>query len=59
MDTGDLRGVLTAVLLVLFIGIWAWSFSRKRGKDFREAERLPLDDDERPPSRNDDKGQGT
>lgn len=50
MDIGDFRGLLTAVLLLLFIGLLVWSFSRKRGRDFAEAERLPLEDDERPPA---------
>ena len=39
------HGLWTAVLLVIFIGIVVWAWSRKRKKDFDEAARLPLDDD--------------
>jgi cytochrome c oxidase cbb3-type subunit 4 len=52
---GDFRGLLTAVLLLLFLGIWALSFSRRRSRDFAEAERLPLEDDRRPPRPTTDK----
>lgn len=52
MDMGDFRGVITAVLLILFIALWAWAWSRKRKKDFDEAARLPLDDDGTPPQAN-------
>jgi cytochrome c oxidase cbb3-type subunit 4 len=50
MEIGDVRGVITAVLLILFVALWAWTWSRKRRKDFDEAARLPLGDDERPPA---------
>lgn len=36
----------TAALLVAFIGIVIWAYSSTRKKDFDEAARLPLDDDE-------------
>jgi cytochrome c oxidase cbb3-type subunit IV len=52
MDMGNLRGVITVVLLVLFVALWAWTWSRKRKKDFDEAARLPLEHDETPPDRN-------
>ena len=43
MDTGTVSGLMTAVLLLLFIGIIAWAYSSRRRKDFDEASRLPLD----------------
>ena len=46
MDIGTLRGVLTAILLVLFLGIVFWAWSRKRRSEFDEAAQLPLDDDQ-------------
>ena len=49
MDVGEFRGLLTALLLILFLGICAWTWSRKRDKDFGEAEQLPLEDGNRPP----------
>ncbi|HLT91426.1 MAG TPA: CcoQ/FixQ family Cbb3-type cytochrome c oxidase assembly chaperone [Woeseiaceae bacterium] len=48
MDMGIVRGLVTAVLLVLFTAIWIASWSRKRKTDFDEAARLPLVDDEAP-----------
>lgn len=40
-----MQGIITAVLLVAFIGGWAWAWSAKRKNDFDAAARLPLDDD--------------
>jgi cytochrome c oxidase cbb3-type subunit 4 len=39
-------GVITAVLLVLFIGGWIWAWSPRRKADFDAAARLPLSDEE-------------
>lgn len=50
MDIGTLRGLLTALLLLLFIGVVAWAFSRRRRGEFDEAAQLPLQDDEQPPA---------
>jgi cytochrome c oxidase cbb3-type subunit 4 len=50
MDMGIVRGLITLVLFLLFIGLVAWTWSRRRKKDFDEAARLPLDDDKKPPS---------
>ena len=46
MDAGTLRGVFTAVMLLLFVGISVWAYSRGRRKDFEEASRLPLETDD-------------
>ena len=40
-----LSGIVTAVLLVLFVGGTVWAFSPKRKGDFDAAAQLPLDDD--------------
>lgn len=45
MDINTVRGLLTLLLLILFIGIVIWAYSSKRRKDFDEAARLPLDDE--------------
>ena len=50
MDIGTFRGLITAILMILFIGLVIWAYSRRRHKDFSEAARLPLEDDEAPPS---------
>ncbi len=46
MDINVFRGLVTGVLLGLFVWLvfWAWSTSRK--SDFDEAAKLPLEDEE-------------
>lgn len=50
MDSGVISGVVTAILIVTFIGGWIWAWSAKRKPDFDAAARLPLDDDPAPAS---------
>ena len=45
MDIGTFRGIVTAVLMALFIGLVLWAYSRRRHDEFEAAARLPLDDD--------------
>jgi cytochrome c oxidase cbb3-type subunit 4 len=45
MDAGTWRGLFTALMLLLFVGIAVWAWSRRRHRDFEEASRLPLEDD--------------
>lgn len=52
MDIGTIRGLLTVAMLILFLGIVVWSFSRKRRGDFDKAARMPLEDDTHPPKGN-------
>jgi len=52
MDIGIVRGLLTVALMILFIGVWAWSFSRRRRNDFDRAAQMPLEDGDNPPSLN-------
>ena len=35
-------GIVTVILLLLFIGGWIWAWSPRRKRDFDEAARLPL-----------------
>jgi len=60
MDIGTFRGVLTAVLMLLFIGLCIWAYSRRRDEEFEAAARLPLDDDRYPgaPGRESKDGDG-
>ena len=37
-------GIVTAVLLMVFVLGWAWAWSPRRRQVFEEAARLPLDD---------------
>jgi cytochrome c oxidase cbb3-type subunit 4 len=45
MSSGTLSGVVTAVLIVLFIAAAAWAYSAKRRVSFDAAARLPLEED--------------
>lgn len=40
-----IMGIITAILLVLFLGIVAWAYSARRSGDFADAASLPLRDD--------------
>lgn len=48
MDINTFYGLLTLLLLILFIGIVLWAYSSKRKEQFDEAARLPLEDDDGP-----------
>jgi cytochrome c oxidase cbb3-type subunit 4 len=50
MDIDTFRGIVTGVLLVSFLCLMGWAWSRGRRDAFDEAARLPLEDDpgERP-----------
>ena len=37
MDIGTLRGILTLILMLAFLGIVFWAYSKNRKKDFEEA----------------------
>ena len=41
-----LAGIVTSILLVLFVVGWVWAWRPQRKADFDAAARLPLDDDE-------------
>jgi len=43
-----ISGIVTAILLLCFIGGWIWAWSPKRKREFEDAARLPLSDDEEP-----------
>jgi cytochrome c oxidase cbb3-type subunit 4 len=38
-------GIVTAILLVVFVGGWAWAWSPRRKAGFDAAARLPLGND--------------
>ena len=39
-----ISGIITTILLLLFIGGWVWAWSPKRKADFDEASKLPLEE---------------
>ena len=46
MDINDLRGISTVFMLVTFIGLCFWAYSKKRKPGFDEAAQRPFADDE-------------
>ncbi|QJQ96801.1 MULTISPECIES: cbb3-type cytochrome c oxidase subunit 3 [Halomonadaceae] len=53
MDTGTFRGIIAFLVLVSFLGITWWAYSRRRKTDFEEAANLPFaEDDELLPHNN-------
>ena len=46
MSPGALSGVISLVLLVLFVAGWFWVWSPKRREVFDAAARLPLEESE-------------
>ncbi len=46
MDINDLRGLSTLFLMLAFIGMCIWAYSRKRKQAFDEAAHLPFADEE-------------
>ena len=48
ISSGTLSGIVTAVLLVLFIAVCIWAYSSRRREQFDEAARLPLEESDKP-----------
>ena len=45
MDIGTVRGLITVALLIAFIALVLWAYSKRRKADFDELARMPLEDD--------------
>lgn len=45
MSSGTVTGIVTVVLLVLFLYGCFWAWSSRRNADFEEAAQLPLEDE--------------
>ena len=45
MDIGTFRGIVTGLLLVLFVSLVVWAWGRARKPSFDAAARLPLEDE--------------
>ncbi|WP_240126332.1 cbb3-type cytochrome oxidase subunit 3 [Thermomonas alba] len=41
-----LQGIITAVLMLLFLAGWVWAWNPRRQPDFDAAAKLPLEPDE-------------
>lgn len=46
IDINTIRGLITTVLLICFIGMVFWAYSGKRKNDFTEAASLALRDEQ-------------
>jgi cytochrome c oxidase cbb3-type subunit 4 len=46
MDINDLRGLSTVFMMIAFIGVVFFAYSKKRKKTFDEAANLPFEDEE-------------
>lgn len=46
MDMGTFRGITTLMIMIAFIGVVIWAYSKRRKKDFDEAANLPFADEE-------------
>lgn len=44
LNVGLVRGVLTLILFLAFMTLWAWAWSKNRAHDFARMARLPLED---------------
>lgn len=47
MEINDFRAWHTVVLLISFLGIMIWAYSKRRKSDFDEAANLPFADEQR------------
>ncbi|MBD3610155.1 MAG: cbb3-type cytochrome c oxidase subunit 3 [Gammaproteobacteria bacterium] len=45
MDIHTLQGIVTALMMVTFLGIVWWAYSKKTQKRFNEAANLPFADE--------------
>ena len=45
MDLNTIRGALLIGLIIGFVGIFIWAWSKKRKPEFDRAARLPLEED--------------
>lgn len=44
IDYNTFRGLYTGFLIILFVGIFIWAYSKKRRKSFDEAASIIFDD---------------
>ncbi|QLE85585.1 MULTISPECIES: CcoQ/FixQ family Cbb3-type cytochrome c oxidase assembly chaperone [Shewanella] len=54
MDYGTVQGIITIVVMVTFVGIFAWAYSARRKDQFDEAANLVFSDEQ---SKNKDSGE--
>jgi cytochrome c oxidase cbb3-type subunit 4 len=45
ISSGTISGIVTAVLILLFLGVVGWAWSTRRRATYEAAARLPLEED--------------
>ena len=45
MDMTWVRGLILVAMIIGFLGMWAWAWSKKRKPEFDRAAQLPLEED--------------
>ena len=55
MDSGTISGIITAIFVLVFIGIVWWAFSTRNKQRFEEDAQLPFADDDDTPAKQGDK----
>lgn len=45
MDNTFVRGAILIAMIIGFLGMWAWAWSKKRKPEFDRLARLPLEED--------------
>nr|WP_298416231.1 cbb3-type cytochrome c oxidase subunit 3 [uncultured Halomonas sp.] len=51
MDIGTFRGITTLLVMIAFLGVVFWAYSKRRRQDFDEAKNLPFADEDDQKSR--------
>jgi cytochrome c oxidase cbb3-type subunit 4 len=46
LDSNLIRGAVLILMILAFLGIWGWAWSRNRKEAFHEASMLPLEEDD-------------
>jgi len=59
LDSNLIRGVVLILMILAFLGIWGWAWSRNRKEAFREASMLPLEEDDGQVPQNDSEKERT
>lgn len=49
MDYGTLQGIITIIVMLTFVGIFAWAYSSRRKAQFDEAANLIFDENQNKP----------
>jgi cytochrome c oxidase cbb3-type subunit 4 len=56
MDINTIRGALTIILMIAFLGLVVWAWSNKRKETFDKLSRMPLEEDNGQAPENDSRG---